>query len=62
MATRQSDIHALADAYGYELKRKRSHLVWQHVVSGFVAVTSATASDRHALNQAERVFRRGATA
>jgi len=62
MASRQSDIYALAEAHGFELKRRRSHLVWQHVVTGFVAVTSATASDRHALNQAERIFRRGATA
>lgn len=60
MASRRSDLYALADAYGYELKRKRSHMVWQHVITGFVAVTSATASDKHALNQAERIFRRGA--
>jgi len=62
MATRQSDLHALARNYGYTLVRKRSHAVWRNVVTGFVAVTSATASDKHALNQAERIFRRGATA
>jgi len=62
MATRQSDLYDLAESYGYELVRKRSHAVWRNITTGFVAVTSSTASDRHALNQAERIFRRGATA
>jgi hypothetical protein len=62
MASRTADLYDLAHAYGYELKRKRTHLIWQHIVTGFVAVTSASASDRHALNQAERLFRKGATA
>lgn len=62
MSTRHTDLHRLAASYGYELIRKRNHLIWQHVTTGFVAVTSASASDKHALNQAERVFRRGAVA
>jgi hypothetical protein len=62
MASRKTDIYDLAHSYGYELKRKRTHLIWQHVITGFVAVTSSTASDKHALNQAERVFRKGALA
>ena len=60
MASRSSELYELAESYGYELKRKRSHLIWQHVITGFVAVTSASASDRNAIRQAERVFKRGA--
>ena len=60
MATRNTDIAKLAHSYGYKLKRRRTHLIWEHLVTGFIAVTSATASDHHALRNAEKVFRRGA--
>ena len=59
MANRNSDLHRLAIPMATSASAKRSHLVWQHVITGFVAVTSASASDRNAIRQAERVFKRG---
>jgi CBS-domain-containing membrane protein len=58
MSKRSTDLERLAHRYGYRLKRSRKHLVWEHTITRFVVTTSASASDKHALNQAERLFRR----
>lgn len=58
MTSRKSDLDGVAKRWGFRLKRRRTHFVWEHAVTGFIAVTSSSASDKHALNQAERLFRR----
>lgn len=58
MASRKSEIDGVAKKWGFRLKRRNTHLVWEHAVTGFIAVTSSSASDKHALNQAERLFRK----
>lgn len=54
----EKEVTKLAHEHGFTLKRKKKHLVWEHVLTKFIAVTSATASDGYALAQASRVFRK----
>lgn len=54
----EKEMTKLANEHGFVLKRKKKHMVWEHTITKFVAVTSATASDVHALAQAGRVFRK----
>ncbi len=51
-------LHRVAAAMGFGLIRSSHHLIWRHERSGAVVATSSTPSDRHALNQAQRQFRR----
>ena len=59
MSTKIIDIYKLAQEYGFGLKRQRKHMVWQHVVSGYIVTTSKTFSDARALRNIESNFKKG---
>lgn len=55
-------VYRLAKQFGYELRRKSKHLIWQHCQTGAVVTTSATPSDSRALRNIQRDFAYGAMA
>ena len=58
MSTKIIDIYKLAQEYGFGLKRQRKHMVWQHVVSGYIVTTSKTFSDKRALRNIKSKFKK----
>ena len=58
MANKYTSISKLAQDYGFGLKRQRKHMVWQHVVSGYIVTTSKTCSDSRALRNIESNFKK----
>jgi hypothetical protein len=54
-------ITELAEEFGFFLKRKSKHMIWVNA-SGVIVTTSATASDKCALAQCRRQFRRSLAA
>tara|TARA_B100001057_G_scaffold442097_1_gene477206 strand:- start:873 stop:1079 length:207 start_codon:yes stop_codon:yes gene_type:complete len=58
MSKKLINIHRLAEEYGFGLKRQKKHLVWQHVVSGYIVTTSKTFSDARALRNIESNFKK----
>ena len=58
MAKKLIYIQKLAQEYGFDLKRQRNHMVWQHVVSGYIVTTSKTCSDVRALRNIESNFKK----
>lgn len=59
MSNKYISICKLAHYYGFDLKRQRKHMVWQHVVSGYIVTTSKTFSDARALRNIESNFKKG---
>ena len=58
MSKKIFDIYELAQEYGFGLKRQRKHMIWQHLVSGYIVTTSKTFSDARALRNIESNFKK----
>lgn len=58
MASKIIDIYKLAHEYGFGLKRQRRHMIWEHIVSGYIVTTSKTFSDKRALRNIESKFKK----
>ena len=58
---RSGDIKKLAKKYNMELvKRKGKHIKWIHRVTGIMITTSGSPSDRNAIKNIERDFKKAA--
>ena len=56
---RSGDIKKLAKKYNMELvKRKGKHIKWVHLVTGKIVRTACTPSDRNAIKNIKRDFKK----